>query len=60
MFESEDFYDLADELGILIWQDMMFSVAMYPTTSDFLNSVTQELRYQVFPFYSFPYIGVNY
>ncbi|XP_025081545.1 beta-mannosidase-like isoform X2 [Pomacea canaliculata] len=47
VFESEDFYDLADELGILIWQDMMFSVAMYPTTSDFLNSVTQELRYQI-------------
>ncbi|KAL8604278.1 hypothetical protein ACOMHN_023648 [Nucella lapillus] len=47
VYESEDLYDLADELGILIWQDLMFSVAMYPTDPAFLDSVAQEVRYQV-------------
>ncbi|XP_076456122.1 LOW QUALITY PROTEIN: beta-mannosidase-like [Babylonia areolata] len=47
VFESEDFYDLTDEMGILIWQDLMFSVAMYPTDPAFLYTVTQEVRYQV-------------
>lgn len=47
VFESEDFYDLTDEMGILIWQDMMFSVSMYPTDPPFLDTVAQEVRYQV-------------
>ena len=47
VYESEDFYDLTDELGILVWQDLMFSVAFYPTDAAFLNSITQEVRHQV-------------
>lgn len=47
VFESEDFYDLSDELGILIWQDLMFSVAMYPTDQPFLDTVIQEVTYQI-------------
>ncbi|PVD35823.1 hypothetical protein C0Q70_02792 [Pomacea canaliculata] len=46
VYESEDFYDLTDELGIMIWQDLMFSDALYPSNPDFLNSVTQEIQYQ--------------
>ncbi|XP_070207159.1 beta-mannosidase-like isoform X2 [Littorina saxatilis] len=47
VFESEDFYDLTDELGILIWQDLMFSVALYSTHQPFLDTVTEEVTYQV-------------
>ncbi|XP_041367910.1 beta-mannosidase-like [Gigantopelta aegis] len=47
VYESEDFYDLTDELGIMIWQDLMFSGAMYPVDEPFLESVKQELKYQV-------------
>ena len=47
MCESEDFYDLTDELGILIWQDLMFSVTMYPAHQPFLDTVVQEVRHQV-------------
>ena len=43
-YESDHFYQLCDELGILIWQDFMFACAMYPTTDDFLASVRQEVR----------------
>lgn len=29
-YESEDFFDLADELGLLVWQDFMFGGGMQP------------------------------
>ncbi|XP_037954159.1 beta-mannosidase-like [Teleopsis dalmanni] len=43
IYESDYFYNLADEYGILIWQDMMFACAMYPVTNDFLSSVRTEV-----------------
>jgi len=47
IYESDVFYDLCDELGILIWQDFMFSCALYPGDDEFLNSVKEEAIYQV-------------
>lgn len=47
IYEQDVFYDLADELGILIWQDFMFACAMYPTRSQFLESVSVEVKQQV-------------
>ena len=38
---------IADELGILIWQDMMFACSMYPASPWFLNTVSNEVRQQV-------------
>jgi beta-mannosidase len=45
-YESEDFYALCDELGILIWQDCMFSCALYPSSTDFLEKVEEEISHQ--------------
>ena len=47
VYESSYFYSLADEYGILIWQDMMFACAMYPAEEDFLDSVRTEVKVQV-------------
>jgi len=47
VYESDDFYDITDELGILVWQDMMFACSMYPAESDFLQNVNDETVYQV-------------
>ncbi|XP_071100815.1 beta-mannosidase-like [Haliotis cracherodii] len=47
VYESEDFYELADEFGIMIWQDLMYSDALYPSTPDFLETVSQEITYQI-------------
>lgn len=47
VYESDYFYDLADEYGILIWQDFMFACAMYPVTDSYLQSVISEVRHQV-------------
>ena len=46
LYESDLFYRLADELGILIWQDFMFACSMYPTNPEFLESVTKEVTQQ--------------
>ncbi len=46
-YESDDFYDLCDEKGLLIWQDFMFSCALYPSGKEFLRLVETEVRYQV-------------
>ena len=47
LYENEDFYELCDEKGILLWHDCMFACAHYPSTPDFLGLVEQELDYQV-------------
>lgn len=46
-YESHDFYDLCDEKGIMIWQDFMFSCALYPATKESLDSVSAEVTHQV-------------
>jgi len=46
-FEKKDFYDICDEKGLLIWQDLMFSCSLYPSTPDFIKDVETELEYQI-------------
>lgn len=41
-YESDDFYDLCDELGILVWQEFMFGGAMVPGDLGFQENVRQE------------------
>ncbi|KAL1453338.1 hypothetical protein WDU94_007482, partial [Cyamophila willieti] len=43
VYMSDYFYETCDELGILIWQDMMFACNNYPTTKNFLKSVRTEV-----------------
>ncbi len=46
-YEREDFYDLCDEKGLLIWHDFMFSCSLYPASEEFLHGVAAEAEYQV-------------
>jgi beta-mannosidase len=43
-YEDEMFYDICDELGILVWQDFIFSCSTYPLDEEpFLENVRQEV-----------------
>ena len=44
---DEYFYELCDKNGIMVWQDCMFACAMYPSDDLFIESVKQELVYQI-------------
>jgi beta-mannosidase len=46
-YESDDFYDICDELGIMVWQDFMFGGAMVPGDPAFQENVRQEVTEQV-------------
>lgn len=46
MYQVKKFYDLADELGLMVWQEMMFACALYPRDIDFLATITEEITQQ--------------
>jgi beta-mannosidase len=47
IYESDAFYDLCDELGLMVWQDFMFACSIYPGDAAFRASVRAEARHQV-------------
>ena len=43
-YEPSWFYDLCDELGLMVWQDFMFSCHIYPADDAYLTQVAEEVR----------------
>ena len=47
IYESDAFYGLCDELGIMVWQDFLFACATYSEEEPFASLVEEEARQQV-------------
>jgi len=47
LYESDLFYDLCDELGLLVWQDFPFACSYYPDTGVYREKVRVEARENV-------------
>ena len=41
-YPDDFFYDICDELGLLVWQDFMFACAVYNLTEEFEENITAE------------------
>ena len=47
MYESDDFYDACDELGVLVWQDFLFACAAYAEEDPLQSEVEAEARQNI-------------
>jgi len=47
IYESDDFYDICDELGLMVWQEFMFGGDMVPGDLAFQQNVREEAVQQV-------------
>ena len=48
IYEKDEFYDICDQKGVMVWQDLMFACADIPEDDEnFVNNAKEEIEYQV-------------
>jgi beta-mannosidase len=59
VYEPDAFYDACDELGLMVWQDMMFACGYYPVDRyPFRDNVKAEVTHQISRLRSHPSIAL--
>ena len=46
-YENDKFYELCDELGLLVWQDFMFACGAYPQYDSLIKNIKNEVKENV-------------
>lgn len=44
IYEDQRFYQICDELGLMVWQDFMFACGAYPENRSFIENVQGEVK----------------
>ncbi len=57
-FLEDYFYDLCDEMGLLVWHDLMFACASYELTDAFEKNISAEIRQNIRRLRSHPSIAL--
>lgn len=58
LYEDDEFYDLADQNGIMVWQDCALACATYPEDPHTVEDITCEIREQIIRLCSHPSLVV--
>lgn len=58
VYEEDIFYNLCDEMGIMVWQDFMFACSMYPADSVFVSGLIEEAKEQTIRLRNHPCIAL--
>ena len=58
IYEKEIFYELCDEYGILVWQDIMFACQDAPENVNIVERVKPELAYQIVRIRQHPCVAI--
>ena len=58
VYEDDIFYEICDELGLLVWQDFMFACAPYPEYDEFFKNVEEEINYNIYRLQHHPSIAI--
>ncbi len=43
-FPGDEFYDTCDDLGLMVWQDLMFACGVYNLTDEFEDNIHAEIK----------------
>ncbi|MGN0295509.1 MAG: glycosyl hydrolase 2 galactose-binding domain-containing protein, partial [Lachnospiraceae bacterium] len=57
-YPSDDFYELCNEKGLIVWQDLMFACNVYDATDAFLENCSREIEDNVKRLRHHPCLGL--
>ena len=58
IYETDDFYDICDERGVLVWQDFLLACAAYPEEEPLWSEIEAEARENVVRLASHPSLAL--
>ena len=59
VYPSEEFYNLCDEKGLIVWQDMMFACAAYDVSNNqFMENIIEEVKDNLIRIRNHPSLGL--